>query len=290
MLADLDRGLVTVIGDDAASFLQSLLSQDLDPLRDGDGAHALLLQPQGKLLADLRVLRVDAATWWCDCERSVAPALAEGLNRFRIRVKAEVVDASAGFRAVAARGAVDAAALGIDVPEATHAHVAWRDARVVRAGWPGLAGFDVIGPAATVAAAVDALGGELAPPEELERARIEAGVVRQGFDVDERTIPQEAHLETSAVSFTKGCFVGQELVCRIDTRGHVNRYVRRLRLETPAPRGAVVEAAGRTVGEVTSVAGTVALATVRREIEPPAEVTVTWNTGETRATLEDMRR
>ncbi len=285
MLAHLDRGLVTVTGEDAGSFLQSLLSQDLDPLHDGDGAHALLLAPQGKLVADLRVLRVNEHTWWLDCERSVAPALAEGLNRFRIRVKAEVADRSDGFAAGAVRGATHAP-LAVDVPREPFSHTAWRDARVVRADWPGQPGFDVIGPAPTVAAALDALGDDVVSGDEYERARIEAGVVRQGHDVDERTIPQEAFLEQTAVSFTKGCFVGQELVCRIDTRGHVNRYLRRARLDAAAPRGAQLELDGKTVGEITSTAGTVALAMVRREIEPPAEVDVVWDGGRARAQLE----
>jgi folate-binding protein YgfZ len=287
MLARLDRGLVTVTGADARSFLQSLLSQDLDPLLDGEGAHALLLQPQGKLLVDLRVLRVDAETWWCDCERASAPALAEGLNRFRIRVKAEVADVSDETDALAVRGALPDT-LEAALPATQHGHVAWRDARVVRADWPGTPGIDVIGPAATVAAAREVLGGEVVEPAEFERARVEAGVPRQGADVDERTIPQEAFLERSAVSFTKGCFVGQELVCRIDTRGHVNRYLRRLRLDAAAPAGATVETGGRAVGEITTAAGTVALAMLRREVEPPAEVDVVWTGGTTRARVEAL--
>lgn len=285
MLARLDRGLVTVTGADAGSFLQSLLSQDLDPLRDGDGAHALLLQPQGKLLVDLRALRIDAETWWCDCERAFAPALADGLNHFRIRVKAEVADVSEGFDALAVRGGLPGS-LGVPIPDVQHGHVAWRDARLVRADWPGVPGVDVIGPAATVAAAREVLGHETVEPAEFERARVEAGAPRQGADIDERTIPQEAFLESTAVSFTKGCFVGQELVCRIDTRGHVNRYLRRLRLDAVAPAGATVEAGGRAVGEITTAAGTVALAMLRREVEPAAAVDVVWTGGTTRARVE----
>jgi folate-binding protein YgfZ len=293
MLADLDRGLVTVTGEDAGSFLQSLLSQDLDPLRDGEGAHALLLQPQGKLVADLRVLRVDARTWWCDCERPYAPALAEGLARFRVRVRADVRDESPGVAAVAVRGRADVAdalaRLGAELPAAAHAHVAWRGARVVRSAWPGEPGIDVIGPRGDVQAAREATGLATAAPEALERLRIEAGVARQGHDVDERTIAQEAFLDETAVSFTKGCFVGQELVCRIDTRGHVNRYLRRLRAEGPVVPGATVTHGGRAVGEVTSAVGGVALAMVRREVEPPAEVLVTWEDGARPARLEALR-
>jgi folate-binding protein YgfZ len=106
-----------------------------------------------------------------------------------------------------------------------------------------------------------------------ERARIEAGVPRMGVDIDERTIPQEAGLERDAVSFTKGCFVGQELVCRIDTRGHVNRFLRRVR-GTGLRAGAEVRLDGRAVGHVTSAAGEVALAMLRREAEPGARVEV----------------
>ena len=88
---------------------------------------------------------------------------------------------------------------------------------------------DAIGPEGAIAALGVSLDVPVVDADAYERARIEAGVPRQGFDTDERTIPQEAGLELVAVSFTKGCFVGQELVCRIDTRGHVNRHLRRLR-------------------------------------------------------------
>ncbi len=98
-------------------------------------------------------------------------------------------------------------------------------------------------------------------PGEYEVARIEAGVPRLGVDIDERTIPQEAMLERDAVSFTKGCFLGQELVCRIDTRGHVNRLLRRVEVdapEVPTP-GDALWVDDRAVGELTSVAPVSAL-------------------------------
>ena len=109
--------------------------------------------------------------------------------------------------------------------------------------------------------------------------------------MDETTIPQEAFLEQSAVSFTKGCFLGQELVCRIDTRGHVNRFLRRftgIEGDWPVP-GAEVVAGGKVVGALTSVADdalrTGALGYVRREIEPPATVELRWDAGSARATI-----
>ena len=120
-----------------------------------------------------------------------------------------------------------------------------------------------------------------------------AGVPRLGVDVDDSTIPQEAFLEQDAVSFTKGCFLGQELVCRIDTRGHVNRFLRGIRVAPAAgipPVGAEIARGDKVVGTVTSVAalpasagaqpgGSVALATLRREVEPGSEVTLRWDGG-----------
>jgi folate-binding protein YgfZ len=119
-----------------------------------------------------------------------------------------------------------------------------------------------------------------------EALRIEAGVPRQGFDIDETTIAQEAFLERDAVSFTKGCFLGQELVCRIDTRGHVNRLLRRVRATVPLARGSAVIADGKDVGMVTSVAGTLGLATIRRTVEPGAEVLIRTGTAEAMARVE----
>jgi hypothetical protein len=98
-----------------------------------------------------------------------------------------------------------------------------------------------------------------------------------GTDIDERTIPQEAGLEVDAVSFSKGCFLGQELVCRIDTRGHVNRRLRLLRAREPdaiLQSAADVTSDGRVVGTVTSAIDDVGLAMLRREVEPGAQVKV----------------
>ena len=111
-----------------------------------------------------------------------------------------------------------------------------------------------------------------------EAVRVRAGVPRQGLDTDEKTIPQEAFLERDAVSFTKGCFLGQELVCRIDTRGHVNRLLRGLTIgiggiDTTPPPGAGIVVEGKE-------SGVVALGYVRREVEVPADVVVRWDRGE----------
>jgi tRNA-modifying protein YgfZ len=256
------RDLVVVEGADATSFLQSLVSQDLDAVAVGESGHALLLQPQGKVLVDFSVVHVADDMWWCVCEGGFGAALASGLNRFKIRVKVDVTEVPVA--ALAARGL--ARPVGIASSEAL---------QLVTVDWGGAPAFDAIGSEADVTALSHALDAPLLNENEYEAARVEAGVPRQGFDIDERTIPQEAGLELVAVSFTKGCFVGQELVCRIDSRGHVNRHLRRLRAsEGTLPRGDTVSYEGKEMGEVTTSAGAVALAMLRREIEPGTEVNV----------------
>jgi len=252
------RDLVIVEGPDATSFLQSLVSQDLEPVATGDAAHSLLLQPQGKLLVDFYSVRTAAESWSCVCEGGFGTELAAGLDRFRIRVKAEIREVPVA--AIALRGVV--------APPGS-------DATVFEVDWPRVAAFDAVGSEAEIAALSQAVDAPLIDEQEYETARIEAGVPRQGLDTDERTIPQEAGLELRAVSFTKGCFVGQELVCRIDARGHVNRHLRRLRSGgSDLQPGLPVLLDGREVGEVTSAAGRVALAMVRREVEPGLVVEV----------------
>ncbi len=284
-------GAVLVTGADARTFLDSLVSQDLAALAVGEGAHSLLLQPQGKLTADFRALRVGPEEFWLDTDIGVGAVLAAGLNRFKIRVNVDVRDVSAehGHLDVLGPDAVTRVAtiLGVDVPAPAHAHVAWRDARVVRvahAALPGGGGISLLGPRATVedaGAALVAAGVARAGLLAAEAVRIEAGIPRQGLDLDESLIPQEAFLDQDAVSFTKGCFLGQELVCRIDTRGHVNRQLRGIAVtgDVVPAAGAALKLGDRDVGRVTSAArsprlGVVALALVRREVEPPAAVTV----------------
>ncbi len=203
--------LVRVSGPDTWTFLQSLLSQDVRDLADGERRVALMLTPQGKVEVLLGVTRVgdDARL---DTDAGWGEHLLSLLRRYRIRTKVDLV--------LEREGTADSVA---------------EDA-----------------------------------------ARIAAGVPRLGRDLDDTTIPQEADLDLDAVSFTKGCFVGQELVCRIDSRGHVNRHLRLLEVEggTTVSIGASVVHEGRDVGVVTSAAPGVALGYVRREVEPGAQVEV----------------
>ncbi|HYL53290.1 MAG TPA: hypothetical protein VEZ15_15055 [Acidimicrobiia bacterium] len=250
------RDLVVVHGPDATKFLQSLVSQDLDAMAVGATGRSLLLQPQGKLIVDFSLGHLEDDVWWCVTEGGFGNTLAEGLRRFKIRVKVEIEP-----RAVAAL-----AVRGEEPPADTDG------VETFSVAWRGVPAYDAIGPGEAVDALRDRLGLPVVDTAGYERARIEAGIPRMGADIDERTIPQEAGLEQDAVSFTKGCFVGQELVCRIDTRGHVNRLLRRLRAAGPIEAGVEVSYDGKVVGVVTSAVGEVALAMLRREVEPGAEV------------------
>jgi folate-binding protein YgfZ len=281
VVARIDRDVVAVFGPDATTFLQSLLSQDLDPVAVGGSAHALLLEPRGKLVVDLRAAHVGDDEWWCVCEPGFGAVLAAGLQRFKIRVKVEIEDRSAEVTGAALRG-----------PDAIELHAKVLEPAgsiAVRVDWADAPGIEILGePAAidaVVAELVGAGAGEITDAA-YEAMRIEAGIPRQGFDIDETTIAQEAFLELDAVSFTKGCFLGQELVCRIDTRGHVNRLLRRLRADEPIARGATVLAEGKEAGRVTSAAGTVALATLRRQVEPGSTVLLQSAAGDVRAEVE----
>jgi hypothetical protein len=259
-------GLVVVSGPDATSFLQSLVSQDLDPIAVDGSASSMLLTPQGKLDVLFRITRVADDEWWLDTEPEYGPRLAESLTRFRIRVKAEVKDRTADTALVSSLSPSEPTAVA---------------GRTLRTPW----GVDHLMSRAEV---------DVEPTwsaEQLEAFRIEQGVPKLGVDVDEKTIPQEAFLEVDAVSFTKGCFLGQELVTRIDTRGHVNKYLRRLAVEGDLvpPRGASIESDGKDVGTVTSSAAVpddgrvVALGMIRREVEPPAGVALRWDGGHANA-------
>ncbi len=260
-----------VSGPDATVFLQSLVSQDLEPVADGAAVPTLLLTPQGKVDVTLRALRV-GDDWWLDTDAAYGPRLAAALSRFRIRVQVELDDRTA------TTGLVTLVGVDVDAPA---------DLRALPTVWGAQPGTDLLGPRAAVDAALAALPADVPrwTPERFEAFRIQAGVPRLGVDVDDTTIPQEAFLERDAVSFTKGCFLGQELVCRIDTRGHVNRYLRRLYVSSDVvpSAGATLVVDGRERGVVTSAAAdpdahrVVALAMVRREVEPPVDARLQWD-------------
>lgn len=283
--------VVWVRGRDAVRFLDGLVSQAVEPMKVGAVVPSLLLAPQGKLRAPHRLLRgsdevglvVDAA---------VGETAAADLRRFRIRVDVEIeietnpVVEVWGPRAAAATRAV----LG-DIPSTSGW---WRSQGLAGAALPfrlvALPRFLIVGTAAeTLVAAGIRRAGRLAA----DAVRIEAGEPIMGVDIDERTIPHEAQLVDGRVDFTKGCYLGQELVARIESRGHVNRHLRGVRIGSNVlpPIGAELVHDDRAVGTLTSLAESltlrapVGLALVRREVEPGDPVTIRWDGGEAEARI-----
>jgi folate-binding protein YgfZ len=278
----LERDVVLVRGPDALAYLQGQLSQDLDALAVGATVPALLLQPTGKLVAWLRVTRTADDALVLDLDAGAGDEARARLRRFLLRTDATVE--ATRWSGLAVRGPGAAAAVGAPPADG---------ALVLPAGWPGVEGVDVLGPAG-----VD-LGLPVASAAALEALRVECGVPASGAEITEATIPAELGqwVVDGAVSFTKGCYAGQELVARIDSRGgNVPRPVRGLRLadESGLVAGAAVLVEGQAVGALTSVAmspalGAVALAPLARSVAPGQEATVDAGAGRTsRAVVSEL--
>jgi folate-binding protein YgfZ len=249
------RDVLRLQGADTWTFLQGQLSQDVDALGAGDSAWSFLLHPDGKVAAWLRVSRLPSGEALLDVDAGHGEAVASRLERFKLRVDCAVE--ALDWEAVALRGPGAA-----DVP-APDGGVA------LPAEWPGIEALDLLGPEVP-----DPPGVVMVGPGDYEALRVEAGVPAMGTELTDRTIPAESGVVERSVSFTKGCFTGQELVARIDSRGgNVPRHLRAIVATggpLPAP-GAALEVAGEAVGTLTSAAGSVGLGYVKRSVEPPAE-------------------
>ena len=274
MLASIvDRDVVEVRGRDASSYLQGQISQDVDSISAGGSAWSLVLAPTGKLTAWFRLHRVTDDRFLIDVEAGWAAPLVERLERFKLRtavefslldgwqmlsVRKEVNDADPEQTLPTIQAALSQAALSQGALSATFS-------------WPGFSGSDHLD------VGLDALSGIEIDDAAFEQARIRAGVPRLGLDIGENTIPAEggANLTEGSVSFTKGCYTGQELVARIDSRGgNVPRPLRVLIGEQALEIGGVVTFDGREAGVVTSAVGKAALAPLMRKVEPGSLVSV----------------
>ena len=270
------RDVLLLQGPDAVSYLQGQCSQEVESMSEGEARHALLLSPQGKLDALVRVVRTSGDAYLLDVDGGYGPAVRARLERFKLRVKVEIDDLD--LPCLSLRGP-DSALAAAQVPAAHRVDFSWNE----------VVGVDLFGPAAAVVPAHVRPAG----PAAWEALRVEAGIPAMGREIDERTIAAEADLLDRCVSFTKGCYTGQELVARLDARG--NKVARRLAglvveaTSEPAPDGldetgpipdgtAVMETGGGAeLGTVTSsawspVLGAVALAYLHRRLTPPAPV------------------
>jgi len=264
------RDVVAVVGPDAPAYLQGQCSQDLAGLAPGQAVDTFLLSPEGRVEVLARVVRTGEDAFFLDTDAGHAEALVARLRRFVLRSKLTIEQT--GWTAVSVRGprAKEWPGLGASV--------------VAAVDWPGWGGVDLLGPPdeVEVPAELARSGGEA-----WEAARIESGVPVMGREVGTGEIPAETGLVGRTVSFTKGCFTGQELVARMDARGSAAPHrLAGLVLEgevdpsTLLGAGLAPAGAGRALGRVTSAAfcpglGQVgALAYVHRSVTVPGRVRV----------------
>lgn len=276
------REALLLVGGDAISFLQGQVSQDVASLANGESAWSFVLQPDGKVVALVRVTRLGEGAVALDMEDGLAEPVKARLSRFLLRVDCRIDGPVADLESVAVRG-----------PHASRATLSSEHA-LLRApcGWPGVEGYDLLAARIEVPADIPE-----APAAALEALRIDAGWPASDRDLTATTLPAEVGRTVldRAVSFTKGCYAGQELVERMDARGsqapHPLRVLDLAGEVAPAPGSEVVDAAGQRVGAVTSAAiipgeaRSVAMASVARRVEPGTAVQVAADGALVAATL-----
>jgi folate-binding protein YgfZ len=295
-----DQGRVVVSGKDRASYLQGLLTNDIVALQPGTGCHAAYLTPQGRMIADLRVYELGDVILMT-LPRDVKDTVLARLDQFVFTEDVQLGDVTDTFSSVSTVGPDAARVVGatiagapVELLAAMAEHANRRVefdgqpaivARVTDTGEPGFELFVSAPQHDAVRSALRSAGAVDVAPAAAEALRIEAGVPRFRHDMDEETIPLEASIESTAISMTKGCYVGQEVIIRVLHRGH-GRVARRLvgltidGQEVPPPH-APVEAGGREIGRITSSVASpalqrpIALAYLHREfVAPGTEVSV----------------
>ena len=279
------RGQVALVGPDAVEFLQGQVTNDVEGLAPGGGCYALLLNHKGKVRMDMRVLRGDDLLM-IDTEPGFDVALERTAEMYGIGRDFDAVNNTGGYAILSLIGPAARSVLDVEPPAEENAWLRGEHGFYVATHL----GVDVMCPTEHADAVRDALGVEAVSEEAAECLRVESGRPRFGVDFDSDTIPEEAGLNDRAVSFTKGCYVGQETVARLHYKGKPNRHLRGLRLSEPVPSGTELRLGERVVGRVGSVAespvhGPIALAVVRREASPGDELAA-GESGATAAVVE----
>jgi folate-binding protein YgfZ len=300
-----ERGKLALSGPDAKGMLAGQVTNDVESLQPGSGCYAAFLTHKGKMLGDLRVLDVSenqprgddplGEELLLDTERVALQSLFEMIRRFKVGHKLELHKRTLerGLLSLIGPDATRiVAAEGLPVLE--HANAPVKIGGIAALAARTDTGVDLICDAADTGALAQTLRERGAAPvsaQAAETVRVERGRPRYGVDMDETTIPQEAGLNERAVSFTKGCYVGQETVARLYYRGRPNRLLRGLRLSEPAPAGLELRLGERAVGRLSSAVvspahGPIGLALVRREAALGASVSV--GDGDIRARVVDL--
>lgn len=278
-----NRGKIKATGEDRARLLHAMTTNHVEQLTPGNGCYAYFLSAQGRILADVNLLcRPDH--FLLDTEPETLDKIYQHLDKFIIADDVTLENATGSVAGIALEGP-DAAAIlrriGAPAPEADYANEDWGTRLVVRMSITGGPGFMLIAPAdgkERLIAELQAAGAVAAEPEAFRIVRIENGRPRYGEDISERYLAQEAN-QARALHFSKGCYLGQEIVERVRSRGQVHRVLMPLRIdaaEPPAP-GTKLQVQGVNAAEITSavyspsLGKVAALAYVRTEHAKPEE-------------------
>jgi folate-binding protein YgfZ len=263
-----ERGKLALTGPQAKELLSGQVTNDTEALTPGGGCYAALLTNKGKMLADLRVIDTGSELW-IDTERVALQALFDNLRRGAVGWQAELQKRTLQQALLSLVGPHAALAVGGEIgPEHANRAAQLGGAEVLLIATD--LGVDIVCAAEDAEPIRSALDVPVVPEAAAEVVRVESGRPRYGVDLDEGTIPQEAGLNERAVSFTKGCYVGQETVARLHYRGKPNRHLRGLRFSAPVASGTPLVLGEREVGRVGSSVvsprfGPIGLALVRRE-------------------------
>ncbi len=276
-----ERGKLLVSGADAAEYLQGQLTNDVEALAVGDGQYAALLDRKGHMQADMRVLRPAQDEIWLDLEPvALAPALRH-LTMYSIGREVEVADVTEERAILALIGPRSVEIAGLPaLPENSCETTSVAGVECLAVG--SSEGIDLIvasAEAERLRQALLAAGAVEVAAAAAEILRIERGRPRFGAEMGAETMPAEAGIVEDAVSFSKGCYIGQETVARLHYKGRPNRHLRGLRLSAPAASGAALRLGEKEVGRlggacVSPAHGAIGLAILRREAEPGAELAV----------------
>lgn len=248
-----DRGVVKVSGEGARDFLNGLVTSDLTLLRPGDGRFAALLTPQGKIVADFLITEAPAGHgggFLIDCPRALAQGFADKLGFYKLRAKVAIENLSDSLGVLAAW----------DGALAMMPDLAFADPRNSALGWR------IFVPAELVQKVADLIGAALVDSATYEAHRIACGVPRGGLDfIYGDAFPHETNMDRlHGVDFDKGCYVGQEVVSRMQHRGTARTRTVRVIVDGPAPEpGAAVVAGDKAIGTMGSTAGANGLALIR---------------------------
>lgn len=305
------RGRLRFAGPQAGETLAGIVTNDVTALAAGQGQYAAALTPKGKIISDLRIFR-DEDSYLADTPLRATEGWLAMVKKYVNPRLAKYTEESAttrdiGIFGVAARNVVgeitgvNSTALGTLPPYANvRAAIEGTEVLIARVPDLELEGFEIFAPATAYQALWERAIAAKATPGGLETweiARIEAGRPEWGIDIDDSTLPQEANLEElHAISYTKGCYTGQETVARVHFRGHVNRHLRGLRTagqQPPVSGAPLFDATGKQVGDVRSAAasprlGGIALGMVRREVELGAALIARWEGGEARVDVTHL--